>query len=266
MASFRRFVSVALSAVLALSFVLVATFARADHGWKPGRPAKPPVTVTVVTTPAVTTKPTLQLTPPSNGSVYVYDGASPVGALTAKGSVQVEADKEYTLTALRGTKTIWSAPIAVSGAGLQMVWIDGKNAPVISALAAPASPPVVVALPSPRPGGFGPRPTVVAIATPAPKPMGDTAFAALLALIEEKSFDSTRMEVIKTAASSGYFTVAQVTKLLAKLTFESSRLDTLKAIHSRITDRENGVLLSKSFTFTSSQTEALKLFQTPSSI
>lgn len=264
MASFRRFVSVALSAVFALSFVLLTTFARADHGWKPGRPAKTPVPVTVVTTPPVTTKPTLQLTPPSNGSVYVYDGASPVGALTAKGSVQVEADKEYTLTALRGTKTIWSAPIAVSGAGLQIIWVDGKNAPVISALAAPASPPVVVALPSTRPGGFGPRPTVVAIATP--KPMGDTAFAALLALIEEKSFDSTRMEVIKAAASSGYFTVAQVSKLLAKLTFESSRLDTLKAIHTRITDRENGVLLSKSFTFNSSQTEAIKLFQTPSSI
>lgn len=265
MASFRRFVSVALSAVFALSLLLVASLARADHGWKPGRPAKTPVTVTMVTPSPVSAKPTLQLTPPANGSVYVYDGASPVGALTATGSVQVEADKEYTLTALRGTKTIWSAPIAVSGAGLQMVWVDGKNAPVISALATPAQPPVVVTLPS-RPGAGGPRPPVVAVVTAAPKPMSDTAFAALLALVEEKSFDSSRMEVIKAAAGSGHFTVAQVSKLLAKLSFDSNRLDTLKAIHTRITDRENGVLLSKSFTFSSSQSEALKLFQTPTSI
>lgn len=269
MVSFRRSVSVALSAVIALSLLLLSTAAHADKPWRPSPPAPPPVTVTVLTAAPAAVKTTLQLTPPTNGSVYVYDGASPVAALTSKGSLQIEPGKEYTFVAQRGGKTIWSAPIAASGSALQMVWVDGKSAPVIGAA------PVTVTVPAPRPVVLAPPPPVV---TPAPGPghhghnhaaptaMSDAAFDTLLALVEEKAFDSTRMEVLKTASATAYFSVAQVSKLLAKLSFDSNRLEALKAIHTRVVDRENAVLLSKSFTFSSNQTEALKLFQTPAAI
>jgi hypothetical protein len=89
---------------------------------------------------------------------------------------------------------------------------------------------------------------------PAPfySPMSDCDFNNLTQSIENKSFESTRMEIAKQVLSHRFVNTRQVMALINLLTFESSKLELAKFAFERTIDKENYFRVNDTFTFESS--------------
>jgi len=116
---------------------------------------------------------------------------------------------------------------------------------------APPPPAPVYAPPPPAP-----TVTVDPWAQPAqpvgPQPMDAGSFGQLLSTVGNESFDSSKLNVIRTATSN-WFTCNQVAQLLGKLTFDDSKVSAVEIVASRIIDRGNAFVLYNTFTFSSSK-------------
>jgi len=77
-------------------------------------------------------------------------------------------------------------------------------------------------------------------------------FDDLKSSIESKSFESTKLEMIKQVSDENYFTSEQLKSLLQTLSFESSKLDAAKYVYSKICDNENFYKVYDVFSFESS--------------
>jgi hypothetical protein len=77
-------------------------------------------------------------------------------------------------------------------------------------------------------------------------------FAVLKNMVEDASFSSSQMSIIKQAFSSRMITSAQVLDLMQLFSFESSRLELAKWAYSKTIDKENYFLVNQGFTFSSS--------------
>ncbi|HMT28446.1 MAG TPA: DUF4476 domain-containing protein [Bacteroidia bacterium] len=82
--------------------------------------------------------------------------------------------------------------------------------------------------------------------------MSDFDFDQLRNTIDRLSFESSKMQVVRQAISSNYFTARQVTELARLMTFESSKLDLAKNAYHKTIDKQNYFMLNDTFTFESS--------------
>lgn len=94
-----------------------------------------------------------------------------------------------------------------------------------------------------------------------PPPMKPDAFKALLSSMDQQSFASDKLTVVKEAARSNGFTVAQVKQLLDRLTHSADKLDLLKVVNKRIVDRKNLFQVYSSFTFSNDKDAAKKILE-----
>lgn len=182
----------------------------------------------------------LRIVPPKNAAVLVDDGSSLISQVSTTATVLVPSGRSYGITATRGAKVLWSAKVAANGGRLDIVWSHGPVPVIRHAAPAPLPPPVPVPI--------------------LPSPMAGSSFKALVALVDAESFETGKMSLVKTASAQNYFTVAQVGRILDEFDFESTRLQALEALRSRILDPENGFLVAKHFTFLSNQQKAVAMF------
>jgi hypothetical protein len=110
----------------------------------------------------------------------------------------------------------------------------------------PAAP--VYAPPPPR----APTVYVNPYAAPAPQPMDSGAFSQLVSTIGNESFDSSKLNVLRTATGN-WFTCSQVAQLLGQFTFDDNKVKAVEIVASRIVDKNNAFSLYSSFTFSSSK-------------
>lgn len=85
-----------------------------------------------------------------------------------------------------------------------------------------------------------------------PMCMSPMEFMQLKNSIENKSFESSKLQIAKQALAYNYFTSAQVTDLMSVFSFESTRLDFAKSAYARVIDKQNYYLVNDVFSFSSS--------------
>jgi hypothetical protein len=232
---------------LALALLLIPAAAHAEEGHFGARPKitgfahapRAPRAPRVVRAPAVA--PTiLHIVPPRAATVLVDDGTSTLSQIGAASTILVPTGKSYGITAMRGQRVLWQARIAASGGRIEVVWHRGPTPTIQQTQPSP--------LPFPPPLPVG------------PSPMAGHTFKQLVSVVNNESFESGKMEVVKSAAATNYFTVAQVGRILDELTFDSSKVTALQVLRPRILDPQNGFLLARHFTFTSTQQQAMAMF------
>jgi hypothetical protein len=77
-------------------------------------------------------------------------------------------------------------------------------------------------------------------------------FSALISIISNSSFDSSKQTLAKQAIASNWFTSAQVYQMLKLFTFESSKLAVAKLAYAKTIDKGNYFMVNDAFTFESS--------------
>ncbi len=88
-----------------------------------------------------------------------------------------------------------------------------------------------------------------------PQAMNPAEFESLVKVIENRSFDSSKLTIAKQALSSNKFSSAQVLRLVELLTFESYKLDLAKFAYNATIDKNNYHIVYNGFTFNSSINE-----------
>lgn len=85
--------------------------------------------------------------------------------------------------------------------------------------------------------------------------MGDDEFGGFYKMMQQQSFDSGKLELIKQASSKNKFNSDQVLMLVQTFTFESSKLDAAKMLYTKTTDKKNYYKINQAFTFNSNVEE-----------
>ena len=93
--------------------------------------------------------------------------------------------------------------------------------------------------------GYNPAPQM-------PMCMQDMEFMQFKNSIENKSFESSKLQTAKQALAQNYFTSAQIADLLSVFSFESSKVDFTKNAYGRVIDKQNYYLVNNAFSFESS--------------
>jgi hypothetical protein len=78
------------------------------------------------------------------------------------------------------------------------------------------------------------------------------AFRQLIEAMNASAFESTKLQVLKQAASHYYFTTAQVADVLKIFSFETTRLEAAKLLYPKTIDKQNFFNVSGVFNFSSS--------------
>lgn len=82
-----------------------------------------------------------------------------------------------------------------------------------------------------------------------PIPMSDSEFSSLLNSIENESFESDKLSIIQISAKYNNFTVSQVIKIIALLSFSSGKIEAVKLTYPNVLDKFNSHNIINSFTY-----------------
>jgi hypothetical protein len=231
--------------LLAFSALLATAAAHADPS-----SLTPPEDASLLRIPREPQKTQLRITPPAQVSVTVLDGDVALGRFSTQATLGLATGRPYDVVATRGGVPFFHTRIHAHGGALELAW-DAEGTPVLRML--PAPPPVVVTVPGPPLPGPGYVP-------PPPPSMPKASFESMIALLESTSFDSDRLQLIRTAAGRNRFTVEQAGQLLDCLEFSADRLAAVKALKPSLVDPENGHLLAKHFDFSSDKEKVAAIF------
>lgn len=83
-------------------------------------------------------------------------------------------------------------------------------------------------------------------------PMSAVAFRQLLDVIDDATFDSSKLQIAEQAARKNYLTAQQIATITELFGFESSRVKFAKSAYRNCVDPGNYFLVYKAFTFSSS--------------
>jgi hypothetical protein len=119
----------------------------------------------------------------------------------------------------------------------------------------------VISFPDP---GYPRGPVVVQQPPPPPPPatplpVDEETLANAIAHIGNESFEEDKLRIVRDLASSQYFLVAQVEKILPAFSFENTKVKIVEILAPRILDRQNAYRLYGSFTFSSNKAAVEKL-------
>ncbi len=92
-------------------------------------------------------------------------------------------------------------------------------------------------------------------------PMSQEAFNALLSQLEEEGFSDARLEIVISAASTNYFTVEQVCRILDEFSMDEDKLSALKVLWPRVLDPENKFKILQKFVFSDSKERAREIME-----
>jgi hypothetical protein len=91
-----------------------------------------------------------------------------------------------------------------------------------------------------------------------PVPMKQAAFEQLVGAIRAASFDDDKLEVVRHAAQTNWFSSNQVAAVMDLLSFDEGKIDAAVAMWPHITDPENSFVIFKKLAFDSSREELRK--------
>lgn len=91
--------------------------------------------------------------------------------------------------------------------------------------------------------------------------MTDGEFQQFKQTVSNERFESTRVEIAKTAMINNLFTTAQVRDLLGLFSFDNNKMEIAKHAYRFTVDRNNFFQLSNVFSFSSSRDELMRFIQ-----
>ncbi|MED5374073.1 MAG: DUF4476 domain-containing protein [Myxococcota bacterium] len=110
--------------------------------------------------------------------------------------------------------------------------------------------------------------TVVVVQDPGPPPPPPGPVVAtprevdaILRAVEDASFSSDQLDVLRSAAAHHHFTCAQAARLVEPLSFSSDQVEALRILQPVIVDPKNAVELELLFTFSSDKEEVRRMFR-----
>lgn len=83
-------------------------------------------------------------------------------------------------------------------------------------------------------------------------------FARLKTIIENQSFESSKLQIAKQAVASNYLSSAQIAEILMLFDFETTKLEFAKLAYHKAADKQNYYLVNDAFAFESSIAELNK--------
>lgn len=89
-------------------------------------------------------------------------------------------------------------------------------------------------------------------------PMKQAAFEQLVQTVRAASFDDDKLEVVRHAAQTNWFSANQVAAVMELFSFDDGKIDAAVAMWPRITDPENSFVIFKKLAFDSSREELRK--------
>jgi len=88
-----------------------------------------------------------------------------------------------------------------------------------------------------------------------PQQMSQYEFNQLYTLLDNTSFDNSKLTIAKQAIRSNYFTTNQVSILMSLFSFDSKRVQLAKLAYAKVVDKHNYYMVNEQFTFNSTVEE-----------
>ena len=82
--------------------------------------------------------------------------------------------------------------------------------------------------------------------------ISEPSFNNLVRVVNNTSFDATKLVIIKQSLRDNYFTTEQVAILMSHFSFDSHKLVLAKKAYEKVVDKENYFMVNEQFTFSSS--------------
>jgi hypothetical protein len=89
-----------------------------------------------------------------------------------------------------------------------------------------------------------------------PAAMSAPAFEALACAVRDSHYDARRVEALRLEARSGWFSAAQVRRLLELVDYEGNRMLALEALAPRVVDLENRMVILGVFEYDATRARA----------
>jgi len=94
-----------------------------------------------------------------------------------------------------------------------------------------------------------------------PEAMGPGELTKLIAALQEESFSSDQLDLVRSAATRNHFTCTQVVQILEPFSFSSDKLEAVRILRPRVVDPEHAYVLNDAFDFSSDKEEVQALFR-----
>jgi hypothetical protein len=88
------------------------------------------------------------------------------------------------------------------------------------------------------------------------------AFNTLLHQLKQESFDSNKIDIVKTATNNNAVTAEQAKAIVMLLCFESNKLTIAKLLYNSTADKQNFFVVNDAFTFSTTKRELTEYIQT----
>jgi len=90
------------------------------------------------------------------------------------------------------------------------------------------------------------------------EPMPQDKFQKLLDMLRKEAFESSKLDIVRTAAKDNFFTSEQVKEIMETFKFDENRIKVAKILYPRVVDRENFFIVYSALTYSSSREELRK--------
>ncbi len=90
------------------------------------------------------------------------------------------------------------------------------------------------------------------------EPMPEDKFLQLIDMLRKEAFESSKLDIVRTAAKNNFFTSEQVKRIMEEFQFDENRLKVAKILYPRVVDRENFFVVYSALTYSSSREQLRK--------
>ena len=95
----------------------------------------------------------------------------------------------------------------------------------------------------------------------APAPTDPASFDQLLDELEEESFSDDKLDILKTAARTNYFTVDQLCQVMDKFDMDDDKVKAVRIVYPHVIDRENSHKLLSKVTFSDAKRKIRQIIE-----
>lgn len=195
---------------------------------------------------------------PNGGMVSAGGMAGPMGAGVSGGMAVGPNGAVVSVGTVGGPAGAGVSAGVVNPPGAGAVVVVDPNRPL-----PPNSRPAVVVVQASPPAG------TVPVAPPPgnPPPMEvrraieESELASVLAAIDDESFSQGKLNVLSSVASSRWFTVDQLKRIVGKMTFDQDKIKSVEIVAPRLLDKENGYKLYSAFDFQTSKDKVAEILK-----
>lgn len=98
------------------------------------------------------------------------------------------------------------------------------------------------------------------VASAGPYAMDAATFGEFLRTLEEETFSSSQMKLVRRVSGEAYFTCSQLGELIDAFDYATDKIEVARVLRSRIVDAENAFTVKDHFTYETDKERFMKMF------